>query len=878
MTAGASTSTSYRFKEWTASSDAVVFANKKSASTTFTMVAGHLTITAVYEAIPTPTAKVQGVGSGGTSSVKCKVGSPATIKAGTLAGKQFRQWVANGDDIVFADPYSATTTFTMPERNDIVVEALWDDVYYTVTVDGGTASVETALMGTVITITANPPEPGKQGNFTRWTASPSVTFASSSASQTTFTMPAKNVVVTANYAAFTKGSQNAPSLPILASASGTTVTLIEIPGAEYRCGSNAWQDSPVFTGLAPGTRYGFSARMKATDLLKESYSSSTLYLAIPKVGVLLGANATDAEKVAADLTALTVEVITDGSTDTSGAVIKKVTLPTTGVNSSKITWASSDPERLNPANGAVSRPAYGDEDARVTLTAKVTCGSATETITLTLTIKALDTPAVLTGVAVTPTTSEIQVGDTLLLTAGPLPAEASLPSDVTWRVSSGSSYASVDENGLVTGLKAGTAKVRATAGGFTSSTVTVKVTDKPEEPDLPELKSVRISPATARIPLNGKKSFTVLGNTGAEAALKESDIAWTIENAEPAEVLTIDGASGTEKVTVQASESVTGKATLRVAVTAKNGTTFTAECEVAVYPVITGLSLDKTALRLMPASTTDLVAALTPATAEAKLHWASSNPQVVAVRPAADGNTATLTATGTGTAMVSVSTEGFLARCAVTVRWNAGTLVLDKEYLLLEAGADDAILTATATAADAAYPLGTPTDLAVVDAAGKASSILELTPRDDGSFAVTPKKKGTAFVKFTVPNNPDLIATCRVDVYTVDPRVDFAQRRVHPAAFTLYTRQPDPEWRLPLVLDGDGNPWRLDDASYAFTGNAADADALSRALDIEPHEDGKSLKLVPTDAFRSLAAKKYSKIGIAVTLPENTGGRALIPD
>ncbi|MDL2295070.1 hypothetical protein LJC60_10745, partial [Ruminococcaceae bacterium OttesenSCG-928-D13] len=138
ITAGPSTSTGYRFKEWTASSDEIVFANKNSASTTFTMITGHVTIKAVYEKIPSYYIKINGY----SSSYKHQVGATVTIVAPTApSGKKFREWRADKADIVFADRYSSTTTFVMPERDGITLEALWDDVYYTITVNGGTASV-----------------------------------------------------------------------------------------------------------------------------------------------------------------------------------------------------------------------------------------------------------------------------------------------------------------------------------------------------------------------------------------------------------------------------------------------------------------------------------------------------------------------------------------------------------------------------------------------------------------------------------------------------------------------------------------------------------------------------------------------------------------
>ncbi|MEE0776145.1 MAG: immunoglobulin-like domain-containing protein, partial [Bacillota bacterium] len=58
--------------------------------------------------------------------------------------------------------------------------------------------------------------------------------------------------------------------------------------------------------------------------------------------------------------------------------IYDISLPTEGANGSTITWSSSMPDVI-ASDGKVTRPAIGQEDAIVTLTATVTNGQATET-------------------------------------------------------------------------------------------------------------------------------------------------------------------------------------------------------------------------------------------------------------------------------------------------------------------------------------------------------------------------------------------------------------------------------------------------------------------------------------------------------------------
>ena len=87
---------------------------------------------------------------------------------------------------------------------------------------------------------------------------------------------------------------------------------------------------------------------------------------------------------AADAVAAVVDELTLGATS---AVVADLTLPTTGTSGTTIAWASSDPAVVNAA-GEVTRPAAGEADAVVTLTATVTNGDVVETKEFEVTVKA----------------------------------------------------------------------------------------------------------------------------------------------------------------------------------------------------------------------------------------------------------------------------------------------------------------------------------------------------------------------------------------------------------------------------------------------------------------------------------------------------------
>jgi hypothetical protein len=70
--------------------------------------------------------------------------------------------------------------------------------------------------------------------------------------------------------------QLTPPAPEAEHITATTVTLVEIPGAEYRMGNGEWQESEVFQGLTPYSTYSFYARMKETATHLPSPSSGSL--------------------------------------------------------------------------------------------------------------------------------------------------------------------------------------------------------------------------------------------------------------------------------------------------------------------------------------------------------------------------------------------------------------------------------------------------------------------------------------------------------------------------------------------------------------------------------------------------------------------------
>ncbi|MCL2078162.1 MAG: InlB B-repeat-containing protein [Oscillospiraceae bacterium] len=187
------------FIEWTANVEGVVFNNKSSADTTFTMPASNVTITANFGQTEPDTFQV--TVSGGDGGGYYAGGATVTIEAGEPpTGKQFKEWAVVSGGATLADRNNATTTFIMPS-NAVAITAVFDDIpQYNLIITGGTADGGSSFYeNTTVTIrsTSSPPT-GKQ--FKEWeVVSGGVTLANSQSETTTFTMPSHDVEIRATF-------------------------------------------------------------------------------------------------------------------------------------------------------------------------------------------------------------------------------------------------------------------------------------------------------------------------------------------------------------------------------------------------------------------------------------------------------------------------------------------------------------------------------------------------------------------------------------------------------------------------------------------------------------------------------------------------------
>jgi len=237
----------------------------------------------------------------------------------------------------------------------------------------------------------------------------------------------------------------------------------------------------------------------------------------------------------------------------------------------------------------------------------------------------------------------LAVGQTEQLIATIEPENAT-NKNVSWS-SSNEEVATVDEDGTVRAVGAGTATITVTTedGGYTATcTVTVNAA----------------TVSVTGVSLDKNELTLTVGDTEKLTATVEppnasnKNVSWS--------------SSDEAVATVSADGTVTavGAGTATITVTTEDGNK-TATCKVTVIVPVERVSLNKSELTLVVGQTEQLIATIEPWNATNKnVSWSSSNEEVATVDE--DG---TVTAVGAGTATITVTTEdgNKTATCTVTV-------------------------------------------------------------------------------------------------------------------------------------------------------------------------------------------------------------------
>ena len=197
------------FDKWEVISGSITLADANSATTTFTMPAGAVSVKATYTTYITVNLAA-GEGSGTMEPIIIKntygyfslTAPECTFTA--PANKVFDKWQFSKDDS-YLKPGDTKTIWS--SADGATLTAIWKDApvtEYDITVTDGKATVGAgteitkAAQGTIVTLTANAAPTGKV--FDKWeVVSGGITLADANSATTTFTMPASAVSVKATY-------------------------------------------------------------------------------------------------------------------------------------------------------------------------------------------------------------------------------------------------------------------------------------------------------------------------------------------------------------------------------------------------------------------------------------------------------------------------------------------------------------------------------------------------------------------------------------------------------------------------------------------------------------------------------------------------------
>lgn len=230
--------------------------------------------------------------------------------------------------------------------------------------------------------------------------------------------------------------------------------------------------------------------------------------------------------------------------------------------------------------------------------------------------------------------------------------------------SSDETVATVDENGLVTPLKAGTATITVTAQAVVTTNGMALFTTRATAKCTVTVTDIAI-PAT-NIELDAfSKTMTVGDKAKLTATVKPADttdkVVWT--------------SSKPTVATVDENGNITALATGTTEITATAGSV-SAVCKVTVEGVkVSEIKLDKTSVSLKAGETAQLTAVVTPDNAADKtVTWTSSDEKIATV---ADGK---ITAVAPGTATITATAGGKSATCTVTVAKEAKNIKDIRKY------------------------------------------------------------------------------------------------------------------------------------------------------------------------------------------------------
>ena len=450
-------------------------------------------------------------------------------------------------------------------------------------------------------------------------------------------------------------------------------------------------------------------------------------------------------------------------------------------------WLSVEPVS-GPAGDVtltvIARPNTTPDARRATVT--IRCGTISKSFTVSQE-GAVPVVVAVTGISISPETLNLEEGETVRLTATVEPDNAT-DKTVSWK-SSDSSVATVDDNGLVTALAEGTARITATCGNaWANCQVTVS-----KMPIL--VTGIEIDRESLNLAVGSCE--TLVARVLPEDATDQA-FTWASTNET---IATVD-ANG--KVTAVATGTVTITAT-----TTDGG--FVAACEVTVYVpfvAVESITLDKTEIVLEEGDVLTLTATVKPDDASnPTVTWSTSDAAVATV----EGGR--VTAVAEGAATITAKAGDLEAACSVTVSKKyipVASITLNKTSLYMIQGDGD-LLVATVKPDDATNP-----SVSWSTSNGSVASV------EYG--VVMAGSSGTAIITATAEN---LTATCEVFVTNPIMSLDLNYYELdllegESAELVAFVTPPDAD-ELPVE-------WRSDDEKIAKVDAGGMVTAVSEGI------------------------------------------------
>ena len=378
---------------------------------------------------------------------------------------------------------------------------------------------------------------------------------------------------------------------------------------------------------------------------------------------------------------------------------------------------------------------------------------------------------------------ELEINNTSKLEAIIEPKNAN-NKNIIW-TSSDEEIATVDEEGVVTGISAGEAIITAETedGGLTAS-ANIKVGIAVE--------NISVDKSVMTIDLSEESSFQITATIEPETATDKT-ITWTSSDEEVAEV----NEEGT----------VTGKKNGTAIITATTANGKEAACEITIETSPTGISLDKTGatLDLSGEKTTKLNITYEPNTANknTEITWISSDEEVAEVN-----EEGTVTGKKNGTAIITATTaNGKEAACEIKIETYPTGISIDKTNITFDLSTSIQTSKITAT-----IEPETATDKTIT----WISSDEEVAEVNEEGTVIG-KKNGTAIITATTANGKE--STCEVTVETSPTGVSLDNISITLDLSGTNTAQLNATITPSDVNVKNNITWVSDDATIAYVSN-----------------------------------------------------------